>query len=140
MTPTITDTIPNRKISIGLKGFKEITYFIIQVSSYKIFQKKIEMNLREDYRSGEKHRRRILYKLRTQNITFIAQVCVLGGKSALGSHLKLIILFLLLGFLILLHQVLTWGTWFQINDLHHETFALICFTMALGIYIGKKLE
>lgn len=56
------------------------------------------------------------------------------------SHLKLVVLFLLLGFLTLLHQRMGGGVWFQIRDLHHETFALVCFAIALGVYVGKILE
>jgi len=56
------------------------------------------------------------------------------------SHLKLALFFLFLGFLILLHQFLNWGVWFQLKDLHHETFALVCFAVAFGVYIGKKMK
>jgi len=54
----------------------------------------------------------------------------------LRSQLALIVLFLFSGFIILLHQFLNWGVWFQPKDLHHETFALLCFAVAFGIYVG----
>jgi len=50
---------------------------------------------------------------------------------------SLSILFFILGFLILLEQYLNFGVWFQINDVHHETFALSLFTLAIGILIGS---
>jgi hypothetical protein len=49
----------------------------------------------------------------------------------------MIIFFLFLAFLILLHQFLLYGVWFQIKDLHHETFALMCLAAAFGILIGN---
>ena len=52
----------------------------------------------------------------------------------------IILLFLILGFGILLHQYLYYGAWFEIKDIHHETFALTFFGMALGAYLGKKME
>lgn len=60
--------------------------------------------------------------------------------SELRSELRVIVLFLLLGFIILLHQFLTWGVWFQPSDVHHETFALICFAVAFGICIGMMFK
>ena len=62
------------------------------------------------------------------------------GVEILKIHLVFITLFILLGFFLLLHQVLTWGVWFQIEDIHHETFALMSFATALGILIGKILN
>ncbi|HLN46558.1 MAG TPA: hypothetical protein VK209_12705 [Candidatus Sulfotelmatobacter sp.] len=40
------------------------------------------------------------------------------------------------GFLILQDQFTQIGFWFQFSDLHHETFALILFALAVGIIIG----
>lgn len=43
----------------------------------------------------------------------------------------------LLSFLILLHQKITFGAWFQIEQiLHHETFTIIFLALGLGILIG----
>jgi hypothetical protein len=55
-------------------------------------------------------------------------------------HIIVIVVLLFLGFLILLHQFLVWGMWFQIEDVHHETFALMCLAAALGILFGKALD
>ena len=46
------------------------------------------------------------------------------------------ILFFIVGFLILFEQYLNHNIWFQIKDIHHETFALSLFTLAFGILIG----
>jgi hypothetical protein len=46
------------------------------------------------------------------------------------------ILFFVVGFLIMLEQYLNFGVWFQMKDVHHETFALSSFTLAIGILIG----
>jgi len=32
------------------------------------------------------------------------------------------------------------GVWFQITDLHHETFAFASFALAIGIIIGAKIK
>ncbi len=52
---------------------------------------------------------------------------------------SLSILFFVVGFLIMLEQYLNFGVWFQIKDVHHETFALSSFTLAIGILIGLNL-
>ncbi len=39
-------------------------------------------------------------------------------------------------FLILQDQFTQIGIWFQLSDLHHETFALVIFALAIGIIIG----
>jgi hypothetical protein len=42
-----------------------------------------------------------------------------------------------LSFLILYHQKLTFGTWFQVSQvLHHETFAIAFSFLGIGILIG----
>jgi len=51
----------------------------------------------------------------------------------------LALLFLILGFLIMLHQFLYWGVWFQTEDLHHETFILASFSTAIGVCIGTGI-
>ena len=40
-------------------------------------------------------------------------------------------------FFILYHQKVTWGLWFEIDQvLHHEFFALIFLAVGIGIIIG----
>jgi len=46
------------------------------------------------------------------------------------------ILFFIVGFLILFEQYLNYDVWFQTKDIHHETFALSSFALAIGILIG----
>jgi hypothetical protein len=36
------------------------------------------------------------------------------------------------GIAILLHQYVIWGYWFEITDIHHETFALMAFTISIA--------
>jgi hypothetical protein len=60
-------------------------------------------------------------------------------KTMRGNSIFALFL-LVLGVAILFHQFVNWGIWFQIHDVHHETFALICFSIAAGIYIGKTSE
>ena len=45
-------------------------------------------------------------------------------------------LFFVAAFLILLDQYLQTGIWFQLRDIHHETFALASVALAVGILIG----
>jgi len=47
------------------------------------------------------------------------------------------IIFFIVGFLILLEQYFNYGVWFQIKDIHHETFALTSFALGVGVLIGK---
>jgi hypothetical protein len=49
------------------------------------------------------------------------------------------IVFFVLAFLILYQQKVTFGLWFQINDLHHETFALASAAFALGVLVGSAV-
>jgi len=45
-----------------------------------------------------------------------------------------------LSFLILFHQKLTFGTWFQVSQvLHHETFAIAFSVLGIGILIGTGI-
>jgi len=46
------------------------------------------------------------------------------------------ILFFIVGFLILFEQYLNYGVWFESIQIHHETFALSSFALAIGILIG----
>jgi hypothetical protein len=43
-------------------------------------------------------------------------------------------------FLILYDQYMKIGIWFQITDLHHETFAIASFAVAIGILIGAVIK
>jgi hypothetical protein len=51
---------------------------------------------------------------------------------------SLAMLFFVIGFLVSLDQYFSIGIWFQLRDLHHETFALSSFTLAIGILIGSS--
>jgi len=44
---------------------------------------------------------------------------------------------LLTSFLILMEQYVSYGVWFQIGDIHHETFSIALFSLGLGILIGS---
>jgi len=46
--------------------------------------------------------------------------------------------FLIVGIIILLEQYLSYGVWFQVKDVHHETFAIASFALAVGILIGSN--
>ena len=48
--------------------------------------------------------------------------------------------FAALGFLILYDQYLMIEIWFQAKDLHHETFALSAFALAIGVLIGTLIQ
>ena len=41
-----------------------------------------------------------------------------------------------MGFLILLEQFVGYGAWFEIGDIHHETFAVAFFSLGFGIILG----
>lgn len=47
--------------------------------------------------------------------------------------------FFVLAFLILYEQEVTFGVWFQIGDLHHETFALASVALGIGVLIGSAI-
>jgi len=63
----------------------------------------------------------------------------LFGANAMSSKwiATLSMLFLILGFLVLFEQYLNFGVWFEIDDVHHETFALSLFTLAIGMLTGS---
>jgi hypothetical protein len=48
--------------------------------------------------------------------------------------------FFLAAFLILLQQEVTFGVWFQIGDLHHETFSLASAALGIGVLIGSVIS
>ncbi len=54
------------------------------------------------------------------------------------TSITLATIFLVIGITILLDQYLNYGIWFQLTDLHHETFALSSFALAIGILIGSN--
>jgi hypothetical protein len=45
-----------------------------------------------------------------------------------------------ISFLIQYDQYMRIGVWFQFADLHHETFAIASFAVAIGIFIGAILK
>jgi hypothetical protein len=47
--------------------------------------------------------------------------------------------FFTFAFLIQLQQKLTFGLWFQLGDLHHETFAIAAVAMGLGVLVGSAI-
>jgi hypothetical protein len=47
------------------------------------------------------------------------------------------VVFFALAFVILLDQKINFGLWFQITDLHHETFAIAAVAMGLGVIVGS---
>ena len=47
--------------------------------------------------------------------------------------------FFVLAFLILIQQKVTFGVWFQIEDIHHETFALASVALGIGVLIGSAI-
>jgi hypothetical protein len=49
------------------------------------------------------------------------------------------VVFFVLAFLIQLQQKVTFGVWFQISDLHHETFALASVALGIGVLIGSAI-
>jgi hypothetical protein len=49
------------------------------------------------------------------------------------------VVFFVLAFLILFQQKVTFGVWFQISALHHETFALASLALGLGVLIGAAI-
>jgi hypothetical protein len=46
------------------------------------------------------------------------------------------VFFAVVGVLILLEQYLNYEVWFQMSDIHHETFALSSFALAIGVLVG----
>ena len=51
-----------------------------------------------------------------------------------------VLFFFAAGFLILYDNYNRVGIWFQLSDLHHETFATASFALAIGILIGAKIK
>ena len=51
----------------------------------------------------------------------------------------LVFVLFVLAFLIQFQQKITFGLWFQIRDLHHETFAIAAVALGLGVLIGSAI-
>lgn len=51
--------------------------------------------------------------------------------------LVMVVTCLSLSVLILLHQYVLFGIWFEVADLHHETFAVAAFCLGLGLWLGR---
>jgi len=51
-----------------------------------------------------------------------------------------VVILLILAFLVAFHQYYYWQTWFNVGDIHHETFVVALICLALGISLSKKLE
>lgn len=49
------------------------------------------------------------------------------------------VVFFVLALLIQFQQKVTFGLWFQIRDLHHETFAIAAVALGLGVLIGSAI-
>jgi hypothetical protein len=49
------------------------------------------------------------------------------------------VVFFTAAFLILLQQKLTFGLWFQLGDLHHETFAIAAVAFGLGVLVASAI-
>lgn len=56
----------------------------------------------------------------------------------MNRNIQLSLAFFAVAALIMLHQYVTWGVWFEIKDIHHEMF-VVAFAFAGGIllYVNK---
>ena len=61
------------------------------------------------------------------------------GRRMNKKTVALILVLLLLAFLVAFHQFSLWQIWFEIDDVHHETFVVALVCLALGIVIGEEL-
>ena len=55
------------------------------------------------------------------------------------TAIALALLFFVAGFLVLYQQYVSFGVWFQIEDIHHETIAIALFALAIGTIIGVSI-
>jgi len=46
----------------------------------------------------------------------------------------------ILAFLVAYHQFANYSIWFELEDLHHETWIIALICLALGIIFSEKLE
>ena len=60
-----------------------------------------------------------------------------GGKWV---AVALAILFFVAAFLILYQQYITYCTFFQLEDVHHESFAMSAVALGIGILVGVRLR
>ena len=44
------------------------------------------------------------------------------------------------GSLILVHQYVFYGVWFEAADVHHETFSVGLFCLGLGVALGRVMK
>lgn len=49
------------------------------------------------------------------------------------------VVFFVVAFLILYQQKVTFGVWFQLDDIHHETFAIAAVALAVGVLVGAAI-
>ena len=72
-----------------------------------------------------------------------AELNIVHGNYLAGRtmHKKTVVVTLLvLAFLVAFHQFYYWQTWFNVDDIHHETFVVALICLALGILLSEKLE
>jgi hypothetical protein len=53
---------------------------------------------------------------------------------------NLIFLLIFVVFLIALHQFWLYGSWFELEDIHHETFIVRAFCIILGLIVGDRMS
>jgi hypothetical protein len=51
-----------------------------------------------------------------------------------------VVILFALAFLVSFHQFYYWQTWFELSDIHHETFVVAFICLALGILLSEKLK
>jgi hypothetical protein len=51
-----------------------------------------------------------------------------------------ILILLMLAFLVAFHQFYRWQIWFEMSDIHHETFVVALVCLALGIALSEELK
>ena len=55
------------------------------------------------------------------------------------TAVALALLFLIAGFLVLYQQYVSFGVFFEIEDIHHETIAIGLFGLGIGTLIGISM-
>ena len=80
---------------------------------------------------------KLICMLRQQHYATFRNVCMEWWETVVKTFQILAYVCLLMSFLILLHQYVSGGVWFQISDIHHETFSIALFSLGLGILIGS---
>jgi hypothetical protein len=51
-----------------------------------------------------------------------------------------VVILFALAFLVSFHQFYYWQTFFDVGDIHHETFVVALICLALGILLSEKLK